>query len=183
MTARIGTYPVGRDDTLVGPLAAASDRLRTKLLDLDSAALGLSDYSRRYLEGTLVNGVSKLNMYAYLLLLAFDGTEEPGLPALGVVDHGGGNGLLSLLAREAGIGTVVYTDIIEESSQDARRLGAALGLEADAYVVGELDDLKEHLGASDVRIDAICSYDVIEHIYDIDAFLRAVPSMTTSTLR
>ena len=179
---RIGTYPVPADPW-VDHLAAAVQRLRGKLLAVRSSDLSMSDYSRRYFEGTLVNGVSKLNLYAFLLFLAHHGKAPEQASLGGVVDYGGGNGLLALLAREAGIGTVVYTDIDGGSARDAAQLAAAVGLEADHYVVGDLADVTSYLRARAIRCEAICSYDVIEHVYDVDAFLRQLAVVTPGELR
>ena len=70
MESGIGAYPLEADDQRTSDLSAATTRLRGKLLRLDTQSLGLSDYSRSHLEGRLVNGVSKLNLYAYLILCA-----------------------------------------------------------------------------------------------------------------
>jgi hypothetical protein len=179
----IGRYPVP-SDPVVERLSPAVDRLRVKLLALDTQALEISDYSRKYLRGTLVNGVSKLNLYAFLILLSLKGSARGDGPGVsGILDYGGGNGLLSLLAREAGFPLVVYTDIDAGSSRDAQRIAAALGLEADHYIVGDLPEVVEYLRENDVVCQAMCSYDVIEHVYDIDAYLRNVAEIASGPLR
>lgn len=178
-SARIGRYPVSADGPLIERLAAAMTRVRDRLSRLDTAGLGLSDYSRAYLEGTLVNGVSKLNLYAYLLYL---GLRAPGqeIERSHVVDFGGGNGLLAVMARELGVARVTYTDIDEGSAADARRIAAALGLEADAYLVGETAVLRAHLASTEPA--AVLSYDVIEHVYDVESYLGEVGALATGPL-
>ena len=99
------------------------------------------------------------------------------------MDYGGGNGLLSLLARESRVGTVIYTDIEAASTADARRLASAIGLQADHYIAGELEDVTRHVRLAGIGVDAVCSYDVIEYIYDIDEYLREVPTISTEPLR
>jgi 2-polyprenyl-3-methyl-5-hydroxy-6-metoxy-1,4-benzoquinol methylase len=181
--SRISVYPLPGDDSRVIALSEASERLRKKLLGLDTPSVGLSDYSRRYLEGTLVNDVSKPNLYAYLLFLGFRNAEEVVPSARAVMDYRGGNGLLSLLAREAGVGTVVYTDLEAASTSDARRLASALELEADHYVAGDLDDVLRFVRSANIDVKVMCSYDVIEHVHDIDAFLRSVPEISDGRLQ
>jgi hypothetical protein len=182
--ARIGRYPLPGEDALVGRLSAAVDRLRIKLVAVDIRKLAISDYSKKYFQGTLVNGVSKLNLYAYLIYLAMDRRAPGGdLGSAGIVDYGGGNGLLAMLAREAGFAVVVYTDIDKQSAADAQVLAEAVGLRADHYVVGDLDTVASFLRTASIDCQALCSYDVIEHVYDIDAFLRGMRSVSTGALR
>jgi hypothetical protein len=183
LSARIGTYPVP-SDPLVEHLSAAVVRLRGRLLSVNAGDLAVSEYSRKYFVGTLVNGVSKLNLYAYLVYLAMrNSTRRGDLGSVAIVDYGGGNGLLSLLAREAGFGIVVYSDIDERSAADARQLGAAVGLEADHYVVGELEHVSSYLRSAGIDCEAFCSYDVVEHVYNIDAFLRGMRDVSRGPIR
>lgn len=91
--------------------------------------------------------------------------------------------MLSLLARAAGIGTVVYSDIYDVSCRDAQILGKEAGLEADHYVHGDVDELTEFLQANAIVVDAILSYDVIEHIYDIEHFFKTIASWAGAPFR
>jgi SAM-dependent methyltransferase len=162
-------------------LRRAVRRLRRKLFALDVADLDISRYSKEYLEASRANGAAQLNVFADILaetlaqpLMRGDAT---------IVDYGGGNGLIALLAREAGIGGVIYNDIFERSCTDARTIAARLGLEADHYVPGDLDDLIRYLADNAITVHGLCSYDVIEHVYEIEPFLRELPRVTTGPLR
>lgn len=73
-----------------------------------------------------------------------------------------------------GIGTVLYTDVYDVSCDDANKLGREVGLGADHYVCGELGDLIDYLGSVGVTCDMFASHDCIEHIYDIEDFLRGL---------
>lgn len=160
----------------------AVGRLRRKLMALDVRALGISDYSKKYLESYRAHGAAHLNVCAHILSLSVRASRgDMGLT--GLIDYGGGNGLLSLLAREAGVGTVVFNDIFETSCTDAQRLASVLGLEADHYVSGDIADLIAYLGRNAIECQAICSYDVIEHVYDISSFLKALPQVSVGPLR
>ncbi|MBL4850371.1 MAG: hypothetical protein JKY65_33050 [Planctomycetes bacterium] len=90
-------------------------------------------------------------------------------------EYGGGTGLLCALARAAGIGTVVYNDIYNQSCQDAKVIHAGLGLAADHYVEGDVDAALRYLEERNVHCGAIASFDVIEHVYDLDDLFEKLP--------
>ena len=159
----------------------AASRLYEKLLRVDVQALNVSDYFGRYLRDHLGNPLPSLVLYSHILFLSLRGIAES--PEVGFVDYGGGTGLLSLLAREAGVADVIYNDIYDVSCVDARTLAVTLGLEADHYVLGDIEDLSAYLREHSLRCRSIASYDVIEHIYDIDSYLRAVPDVSPGPLR
>jgi hypothetical protein len=160
----------------------AAGRLRRKLMALDIGALDISDYSRNYLRGYRAHGAAHLNVCAHILSLSVRASRVD-MARTGLIEYGGGNGLLSLLAREAGVGTVVYNDIFETSCTDAQRLASVLGLEADHYVPGDIPDLIAYLATNAIECQVICSYDVIEHVYDISAFLKVLPHVSGGPLR
>jgi hypothetical protein len=94
-----------------------------------------------------------------------------------LVEYGGGRGLHSLLARQLGVGTVVYNDIDHDKCELAKGIAGELGLQADHYVCGDIDALVQLLEVHQIEADAITSYDVLEHIYDIDHFLERLHSI------
>lgn len=79
---------------------------------------------------------------------------------------------MSLLAAELGVGTVIYNDIYDVSCKDIEILSNALGLKPDHIVCGDVDDLVSYLQEKSISINVIVSYDVLEHIYDVDSHLR-----------
>jgi SAM-dependent methyltransferase len=88
------------------------------------------------------------------------------------VDYGGGTGFLALLAKELGIGTVIYNDIYDVSCHDARFIADSLQLVADSYVCGDVDELLNFLLKERIHCDVVMSYDVLEHIYNVESFLQ-----------
>lgn len=158
------------DDRVVKDINAAAGRLHDKLSKLDIEELDISDQNRGYLRNHFENIRFTLQTYSYLLSWS---VAHSGVPhdEFVFIDYGGGCGILSLLAKELGLGTVIYCDIYEPSCRDARVLGQTLADEADYYVHGDIDELKGFLRANSMACDAIASYDVIEHIYDIESFL------------
>jgi len=158
------------DDKVVNDINTAAGRLHDRLRVLDVEELDISDQNRGYLRNHLENIRFTLQTYSYLLSwsVARSGVSYDEFV---FIDYGGGCGILSLLAKELGLGTVIYCDIYEPSCRDARVLGQILADEANYYVHGDIDELKGFLRANSIACDAIASYDVIEHIYDIESFL------------
>lgn len=159
---------------------SAARRLYDKLAQLDIDSLDISEYNKWYF-GELVGDLTEaLQLRAYLLALAVTGATELG--DLVLVDHGGGSGLLSLLAREAGIGTIIYNDIYDVSCRDAAVIGKSIGNPADHYAHGDIDDVVNFLDRAALKCDIIASYDVIEHVYDLDSFFATVARLPSRAL-
>lgn len=158
-------------------LHAAASQLDERLRAVDLRALPISEYNRTYLtKHHLPSLQSTLQKYVHILGSAL--VKSPvGMRDSVVVDYGGGAGLMSMLARLAGVGGVVYNDIYDVSCADARVLASAVGAVADRYVPGDLADLRRDLEAARVTPNVVVSYDVIEHIYDIEQFFRELPAI------
>jgi 2-polyprenyl-3-methyl-5-hydroxy-6-metoxy-1,4-benzoquinol methylase len=159
---------------------AAALRLYRKLASVDVQALDISDYSKRYLDGYRQNLRGTLQLVSHLLGLALKNGADTGDILL--IDYGGGTGLLALLAREAGVGTVVYNDIYDVSCRDAEVIGESIGNRADHYVHGDIDEVVQFLERSGLCCDAITSYDVIEHVYDVDYFFATIGRLPSRAL-
>jgi SAM-dependent methyltransferase len=133
--------------------------------------LSISDYNRRYFGDILRNLKASLQLRCHILACAL---AEIRLPYSDVVfvDYGGGTGLLALLAKELGVGTVIYDDIYDVSCHDARVIAESIDRRAEYYAQGDIDDLIRFVESKSISCHAIASYDVIEHIYNVEAFLR-----------
>lgn len=176
------SYPNARlpnDDRVCEGINEAAARLHRKLSHLSVDLLDISEYNKRYLGAYLGSIRSALQLYSYLLSWSVAFTGVP-LGEFVFIDYGGGSGLLSLLAKEFGVGTVIYNDIYDVSCNDAKLIGQAVQDEADYYVRGDLDELIDFLRTSSIRCNAIASYDVIEHIYDIEEFLSRLHDLSNA---
>ena len=170
-----------RNKLLLREIDLAADNLRKKLIRLDLGRLDISQYNQRYLGRKLNSILPSLQIYSHLLawsLAAYSSSLEQFV----FVDYGGGSGVLSLLAKELKIGTVIYNDIYDVSCRDAQLIARAVGKEADYYVCGDIDDLIHYLKSLDISVDAISSYDVIEHIYDIEDYFRKLRLLSKKSL-
>lgn len=112
----------------------------------------------------------KLRLCARHVIRAVSGSPKP-LDRVRFLDHGGGLGFMGLVAKELGLGTVLYNDIDPLFLDAAQGIAMIAGVAADEYIVGDVEDLVPALG--NVPLDAMVSYDVIEHIYNLDTFLEA----------
>jgi 2-polyprenyl-3-methyl-5-hydroxy-6-metoxy-1,4-benzoquinol methylase len=128
-------------------------------------------FPNTYLSVLLPALKSALSRDAYIVGRSISGSSRP-MADMVLVEYGGGVGLHSLLARQLGIGTVVYSDIDHGMCEQAKTIGRELGLQADHYVCGDIDALVQVLEVHQIKADAVTSWDVLEHIYDIDYFLE-----------
>lgn len=93
------------------------------------------------------------------------------------VDYGGGLGMLSLLAKQIGFKQVIYTDIDADACSDAHAIGSALGLQADHYVHGDINHMIADMHEKNILCDVLVSYDVIEHVYNLEDFLQKLKNI------
>lgn len=152
-------------------LETAANSLFNDLQSINPLELNISEYNRRYLQNKLKNLESSLAVYADIVGSVLCRSVE-SLKDFVFIEYGGGTGFLSLLSKKMGVGTVVYNDIYDVSCKDAQEIAQILGCKAEYYVQGDIDSLVEFCRKYQIKGDGIASYDVIEHIYDIDDFCR-----------
>jgi hypothetical protein len=99
-----------------------------------------------------------------------------------MLEYGAGAGVFCLLGRMLGMKGVIYNDIDETITKDAQTIGRTLRLEADQYLVGDIDSLIVEMRRRHLSADLVVSYDCLEHIYDIDNFLHRLRECSTGKL-
>jgi hypothetical protein len=165
------------DDTeLLVRIDSAAGKLCGALGRLDVGSVGLSEYGRSYLQRHIAGMRSTLERNAQILALSISGYRGD-LDDFVFLDYGGGIGILSLLAKSAGIGHVIHNDIYDVSSNDARILGNALYLSAERYFCGDIGETLDFIANANDRGHAIASCDVIEHVYDTERLFRRLAVM------
>lgn len=169
------------DKRLLMRINSASKRLFDKLESLEVGALEISDYNKVYFGERKSNLTESLQLYSYILAWSIAQTSVP-LNKFVFLDYGGGSGMLSLLAKELNIGTVIYNDIYNISCRDAEVIGKSIGNPADYYIQGDIDDVINSLTEKSLSCNAIASHDVIEHIYDIEMFLNKLRTLSNGSL-
>jgi 2-polyprenyl-3-methyl-5-hydroxy-6-metoxy-1,4-benzoquinol methylase len=151
-------------------LNEAANRLYKKIGVLDIASLPISEYNKHYLGTYQKDLLRVLQRTLYFLAWSIANDSKPFSDFV-FVDYGGGTGFLALLAKELGIGNVIYNDIYEVSCQDAQVIANSLELPADSYLCGGIDDLLNFFQQEQIFCDVVASYDVLEHIYNVESFL------------
>jgi len=172
-------YPYSRylkNNELLERINNAAERLASKISAIKLTNNDISEYTRKYFTSHLENLTGSLRRYGFLISWALSKIKKPFSDTV-IIDYGGGSGILSLLCKELGIGTVIYVDIFEDSCRDAEVIGNKIGSAADHYVEGDIDSLDEFLKAKHIKFDALVSYDVIEHIYDIEKFFSILSKL------
>ena len=148
-------------------LKSARNRLHHKLNKLDIESLNISKYNKQYLRNKLNNLNASLELYAHIIFLALKNNVNH-VEDFVIIDYGGGSGIMSFLAAEMGVGTVIYNDIYKVSCEDVNNISQVLDLKLDHIICGDVDDLANFLKDKNLNINALVSYDVLEHIYDVN---------------
>jgi 2-polyprenyl-3-methyl-5-hydroxy-6-metoxy-1,4-benzoquinol methylase len=156
----------------------ATASLMRKLAGINPGRLPISEYNQRYLSDIQRDAGSMLGNYALILKALLLGKADR-LDSLSFLDYGGGSGLLSVLAREVGVGHVYYNDIYDVSCADSELIASALGHAGIVRIGGDLREVRSWCEHKKVLFDRIGSYDVIEHIYDIMAYLESIHTICT----
>lgn len=91
----------------------ASKKLYKKIIGTDLSGVAISSDMKRYYSGKVNSFKTNLAKYSYHLGLAIN-SRKKSYNELTIIDHGGGTGLLGLLAKELGIKMVIYNDINKE---------------------------------------------------------------------
>ena len=159
----------------------AKNRLRTKVMELDLDSLDISDYNKRYLSNKRSHLSASLNLYGSLLVETLERLDPQHINDLVLVDYGGGSGFLSFLALEAGFGTVVYNDIYHVSGIDVQAISAKFSLPISHIACGDIDDLVSYVRRNKLNIDAVVSYDCLEHIYDVKEHFKSLANLSDSS--
>lgn len=170
-----------RNPELLDAIRRAAARLAGKLIALDPGELPVSPYIRRHLRMKRDSIEAYLQLYSFILSWSLANNRR-SLDRVTFCDYGAGSGMLAMLAKELGIGTVIYNDIYDVSCHDAEITAIRLGCRADFYVHGDFDELVDFLQVRGIKLTAVASYDVIEHVYDTPGFLARLPEVVTGSV-
>lgn len=138
---------------------------KVSLLQNRIDTLAISEYNKAYF---MKKTIREIYLYAEFLWTVF---KFHGLTRT-LLDYGGGSGLLGMFASYLGIENVYYNDIYDISCQDAKVIAKEMGIEIKDYIWGDINEVIEYARMKDLYFDAVISYEVIEHIYDLESFFQ-----------
>jgi len=151
----------------------AVNNLSSKLQRLNLYNLDISAYNKKYLKQYIDNYSFYMFLYSQLLLKAIKKLNRP-ISESTFVDYGGGCGILSYLAKEIGFKVVVYNDIYQVSINDTQTISKSIGITIDHYICGGVEDFVKEIKLNSIKPDLICSFDVLEHIYDLEKWFEKI---------
>jgi len=146
---------------------AAVNNLYSKLLKLDIENLKISDYNKEYLKKYINNYSFYMSLYNQLLHKSIIKLKKPISQSI-FVDYGGGCGMLSYLAKEIGFKTVIYNDIYRTSVNDTKTISREINTVIEVFICGDVYEFVNELNVKNIKPDLICSFDVLEHIYNLE---------------
>lgn len=135
---------IPKNRKLLDEIELAAKNLFYKLYYLEIKSLNISDYMANYFGKSISNLKGTLQRYCFLLTLCLRNYEN-SLEDFVFIEYGGGSGIFSLLAKEIGIGTVLYNDVYKISCYDAKEIAKSIGNIADEYLLGEIQDIISYL--------------------------------------
>ena len=151
----------------------AIKNLSDKFRELDLESLSISDYNKRYLKDYIDNYDFFMPLYKKLLVKVIHKLSKP-VQESSFVDYGGGCGILTFLAVEMGFQKVIYNDIYEVSTKDVAIIAKEINLKVDEFITGGISQFISFVKEKNIQIDHICSFDVLEHIYDLEYWFSEV---------
>lgn len=165
-----------QDDKPINTLIKAAEKLKSDISVLNRDNIHISDYSRGSFNHFADNSGYYLSLYNRLLNKAVRKLKKSVSDST-FIDYGGGCGFLSILAKTAGFGTVIYIDINPQSVHDSEQIARALDVRIDFRLLGDIEELLAEIRKTDLSPDLICSFDVIEHIYNLEAWISTAATI------
>lgn len=159
----------------------AVQSLEKKLIAIDIETMDVSAYSKKYFKDYQRKLKYSLQACSFILMHALTKSKK-NIGEVTIVDYGAGTGVLAMLAKEVGFGKVIYNDIYDISCKDAACIAKKACAEANAYVCGDINSIHTYFKEANQRCDIIVSRNVIEHIYNLDAFFKTLQTIPNKDL-
>ena len=144
-------------------------RLNKTLSAIDYNQLPISDYNKQYIGRIKPALPYYLEIFATCIKEA-QKRQSKKLSELTMVDFGGGSGFLSMLAKQLGMGQVVYVDLNEESVKTISLLKELTGTGPDVILHGSAGTLRAWCEETGTKPELLVATDLIEHIYNLNTF-------------
>lgn len=157
----------------------ATRKVFFKLNQINFDRCEISEYNKKYIKEYCVNASFFESLYTQLIVKSMKNNRKP-VDEITFIDYGGGCGILSYIASELGIKKVIYNDIYDVSVHDVKRIAPLLKYSTIDCVQGDIDELMEYLNTEKITPDIICSFDVLEHIYNLNYWFSKIKELDNS---
>lgn len=147
----------------------AAQTLVGQLKAIDYERLPISKYNKCYIARLKPVLSYYMKIYTDCLLKGLESVDSAP-EDITLIDYGGGSGFLSMLAKQAGIGRVIYIDLNQDSVDTIRVLKGLADTGPDIILHGDSDTLADWCSANKVKPQLLIATDLIEHVYDLSAF-------------
>src|SRR5687768_8337804 len=140
-------------DALSANIQEKATLLLTKLKSLPVETLGLPYHCLEYFKSSHFKRLFfSIETSAHLLYRSINLVKKP-VNEIVIMDYGAGVGTLYMLAKMIGCRTVIYNDHLEDWKTSALLIAAAIGIEIDEYVVGDIDVTLATLDKKNIQCD------------------------------
>lgn len=150
-----------------------------RLKELNIERLNISDYNKSYLNKYLSNYSFYNNLYAQLFQKIINKLEKP-ITESTFIDYGGGCGILSYMAKEIGFKKIIFNDLYSVSVEDTKLISQKIHINIDKFICGDIEQVVNYFKTEKISFDAICSFDVLEHIYNLDNWFLKLSEIESS---
>lgn len=152
-------------------LSPIARSLTKRLQEIDYDQLSISVYNKRYIANLKPAMSYYMKIYSACLSKGF-GIINCAPEEATFVDYGGGSGFLSILAKSAGVGRVIYLDLNPQSVETIQVLKKETGTGPDVILHGDSARLANWCKENNCKPDLLIATDLIEHVYDLNAFFK-----------
>jgi len=149
------------------------------LESLNIELLDISDYNKNYLNKYLNNYSFYNNLYTQLFQKVINKLNKP-INESTFIDYGGGCGILSFMAKKIGFKKVVFNDLYNVSVEDTKLISQELKIDIDKFICGNIDKVVSYIRTERITLDAICSFDVLEHIYNLENWFNKLSEIDSA---
>jgi 2-polyprenyl-3-methyl-5-hydroxy-6-metoxy-1,4-benzoquinol methylase len=165
---------LAHEDELGRRIQSSAAELYQRLHKIDADSLGLPSHCLSYYKASHSQRLFfSIETSAHLLYRSIS-MRGAAPEQVVLMDYGAGVGTLYLLAKMIGCRQVIYNDHLEDWKTSAELIANAIGVTIDLYIVGGIEDCLAELEKQNIRCDIITSRNVVEHIYKLDEFYRAI---------
>jgi 2-polyprenyl-3-methyl-5-hydroxy-6-metoxy-1,4-benzoquinol methylase len=148
-----------------------------QLVNINVEATQMQPYCKRYLQHVIDNALYYCNIYKQILHTVLQHTSIDK-QEICLVDYGAGNGVMGMCAKYMGFKKVIIVDVNDAFVLAAKELSELMGIEIDECITGDLVTQPELF--HNINPNAIISFDVIEHIYDLNIFFNNLQQLNPS---